>query len=271
MDGAAVADGRSAADRRREARQRKILENAQSRMSRLCGRSDAAEPVRNHAPPAEELVGPAEAAEACPDPPDQPIHEILRRAQRDAGWPAGAPPPNVEDLFRQLNGQAPPAGVPGDATDGLRGASMSSVWWQRWDQHRWVVVALLALLTRLSVLAGLGALISQNVLVPFFVLETTSYVIRLCSVPLRPNMGLLGTALMLCGVSPRTLDLWGRYITFLSQAWNDFMVYAFVLVLSFRMISPAAVPETTGSAGQPAAAPPSTTPPPPIDELEFEF
>ena len=75
---------------------------------------------------------------------------------------------------------------------------------------------------------------------------------------------------MLCGVSPRTLDLWGRYVTFLSQAWNDFMVYMFVIVVSFSYdggAAPVAEAGTTASRDGPQVA----APPPPDDHLEYEF
>ena len=36
-----------------------------------------------------------------------------------------------------------------------------SVWWGRWDRHRWVVISLLALLTRLAVLLSVGTTLTQ--------------------------------------------------------------------------------------------------------------
>ncbi|XP_043242080.1 uncharacterized protein LOC122391844 [Amphibalanus amphitrite] len=266
-------EGMSAAERRRAARQRKILENADSRMNRLYGRPDAAVAPAEQRDASSSPSAPASAFDPCPDPPDQSIHEVLTRSRPPTmpGWPTGlGPAPNMEDLFRQMNG----GGQSGEGQGGGAGemGAEPSLWWGRWDKYRWIVIALTALFTRLALLLGVGTTVTQNVLVPFFVLETTVYVIRLWSVPLRSNMGLLGTALMLCGVSPRTLDLWGRYITFLSQAWSDFMVYMFVLVLAFSYGGEALAAEdgtSTSDDGSKAAPPPPTTPVP--DDVNFEF
>ena len=77
---------------------------------------------------------------------------------------------------------------------------------------------------------------------------------------------------MLCGVSPRTLDLWSRYITFLTQAWADFMVYMFVTVLSFSLGGGADLVSDVGTAAS-GEDPQAATPSPPLsdDRLEFEF
>lgn len=269
--GSATANGPSAAERRRLARQKKILENSDSRMSRVLGRpSSATEPAPPAAEAARSRAPPASAdGEPCPDPPDQSIHEVLRGPP--PGWPAGAAGgAGMEALLRQMGADSATMGASAGAATGAPAAGAG---WQLWDRYRWAAVALLALLTRLALLYGVATTLTQNVLLPLLLLETTAYLARLWAVPLRPGRGLLGTALMLCGVSPATLEIWGRYIAFLTQAWNDFMVYVFVIVLSFRLIgTPAGQPAHVGArASTPTgerAAPELNLP---ADELEYEF
>jgi len=206
------------ADKLREARRRRILENSEKRMQKILGLTehrDAGSALPSDSSPSSVPTITAEKEQAAEDISSQlrcrvsvaegPIEEVVPRQMH--------PPMLEEDLIQPL---------PQPAVADIEKQVHSSV----------LAVCLIAVAASTIILMGYGSWIGNNALVPFLFIAV--YKVAFVKAAEGQPGGMLSTAIMLSGLPKEKITSLVQIWSSITSVGQDLCLYLFIFLLSFR-------------------------------------